>query len=154
MGAAHILFWVEQTRSEVNMRHFGFAILSFGLLIVGGCAHRGGVVATYDLGQSPLICQTPREGEYLLSTIDAWEYVHLDAKQPIGFRRSDRGDLLAVAGSRQFVVPERHHCWVVVATGDRQPDTAIGEFQANVAADLSQNYGNWGRLLASMLPIR
>ncbi len=129
------------------MALLGFAPVAAALLIIAGCAHSGRVVATYDPGRPALVGRAPRDGDYLLSTVDGSEYIRLRAKEPIGFRMSASGELLAIAGSRAFTVPVRHHCWIVAATGE-PVSTALGESQANAAAESWQlMIDTWARLV-------
>jgi len=140
---ARPLFYIHHASSEANMIHFPFAISVAGLMIISGCTHSGGVVARYDPGQPPSISRAPRAGDYYLSTLQGSQYIRLQARQPIGFARSPRGELLAIAADHQVPLPERHHCWVVAATGQPQPETAISEFRANLAADWKHFRERW-----------
>lgn len=80
------------------------SVLALGLMSSCGAVHGGRTVVKYD-GASPIVTTVSSPGSYALySTTDYNPQVveNLSANDQIGFRKTDTGQLVAVAGKREI----------------------------------------------------
>lgn len=85
-------------------------------LFAGGCTIflKGDTVQEYKSGRDPAIIEATKDGEYALYSI--YETTprgtfKLKAGDPIGFKASKTGRVIAVAGSREMEVADGSYIW-------------------------------------------
>jgi hypothetical protein len=111
-------------------------LLAFALLLpfAAGCAFLGNastnrVLASYEPEGSAQVVQAPREATYALcqppppgEPATGQEHLRAQVKvscgKPIGFEKSETGDLLAVAGEQKFPLPEGDYWWRCATSPD------------------------------------
>ncbi len=94
------------------------ALTALVMLMVGiaGCAKftSGQPVVQYQKGKQALLQEAPMTGTYALySTFDSDPKVTVNLEQgdELGFRTSETGRITAVAGDREFDLPDASYVW-------------------------------------------
>ena len=91
------------------------ALLVVGLVAGCGAVHGGKTIVKYDSQTSPIVTTVPSPGSYaLFATTDYNPKVveNLSQNDQIGFRKTDTGQLVAVAGKREIPLePDKNYYW-------------------------------------------
>jgi hypothetical protein len=90
--------------------------LGFLAMMLAGCAvvQKGETVVKYDKGELPIMGEAPTEGQYSLYRVtDATPLVTypLKAGDKLGYKRTDQGSLLGVAGSHEVPLTNDSYYW-------------------------------------------
>jgi hypothetical protein len=90
--------------------------LGFLAMMLAGCAvvQKGETVVKYDKGELPIMGEAPQEGQYSLYRVtDATPLVtyNLKAGDKLGYKRTDAGSLIGVAGSHEIPIGNESYYW-------------------------------------------
>lgn len=94
------------------------AVLVVGVMVAAGCSStftKGTPMVEYQKGKPPLLQEAPTEGEYVLlkSMMDMTPKatVTLAQGEPLGFKESGNGQVIAVGGDKEFPLKDGNYLW-------------------------------------------
>ena len=99
-------------------RHAMLLSLGFAALVGAGCTStftKGTPITEYQKGKTPPLQEAPSDGEYVLmsSMMNTTPKATLRLKEgdALGFKPGQTGQIIAVAGTKEIVLPDGNYLW-------------------------------------------